>query len=122
MLLNESTRRLKVLSKKLGSCIEKARPFYEAYEVAKKAQVDCQKAAVLFQRANGIHMILSGNLVPYIIYFFAEIHAAAKETVALAEQRFMSNQHEWQFDNAWQEMLNHATIKVISNKTWFNIQ
>lgn len=26
----------------------------------------------------------------------------------------MSNQHEWQFDNAWQEMLNHATIKVSS--------
>lgn len=44
---------------------------------------------------------------------FLEIHAAAKETVALAEQRFMSNQHEWQFDNAWQEMLNHATIKVM---------
>lgn len=43
---------------------------------------------------------------------FTEIYAAAKETVALAEQRFMSNSHEWQFDNAWQEMLNHATIKV----------
>lgn len=25
----------------------------------------------------------------------------------------MSNSHEWQFDNAWQEMLNHATLKVI---------
>lgn len=43
----------------------------------------------------------------------SEIHQAAKETVALAEQRFLSKQHEWQFDNAWQEMLNHATIKVI---------
>lgn len=93
MLLNESTRRLKLFSKKLGSCIERARPYYEAVEVSKKAQMECQKAAVLFQRAN-------------------EIHAAAKETVALAEQRFMSNQHEWQFDNAWQEMLNHATMKV----------
>lgn len=41
------------------------------------------------------------------------MHAAAKETVALAEQRFMSNSHEWQFDNAWQEMLNHATLKVM---------
>jgi hypothetical protein len=93
MLLSESTRRLKVLSKKLGSCIERARPYYEALEIAKKAQQECQKAAVQFQRAN-------------------EIHAAAKETVALAEQRFLSNQHEWQFDNAWQEMLNHATIKI----------
>lgn len=25
----------------------------------------------------------------------------------------MSNSHEWQFDNAWQEMLNHATQKVM---------
>ncbi|GAB0091530.1 SH3 domain-binding protein 5 homolog [Sergentomyia squamirostris] len=94
ILLNESTRRLKLLSKKLGSCIDKARPFYEAVEKARIAQIECQKAAVKFQRAN-------------------EIHAAAKETVALAEQRFMSNSHEWQFDNAWQEMLNHATIKVM---------
>ncbi|XP_075169746.1 SH3 domain-binding protein parcas isoform X2 [Haematobia irritans] len=94
ILLNESTRRLKLSSKKLGSCIDKARPYYEALEKAKIAQIECQKAAVKFQRAN-------------------EIHAAAKETVALAEQRFMSNSHEWQFDNAWQEMLNHATQKVM---------
>ncbi|XP_069678062.1 SH3 domain-binding protein 5 homolog [Periplaneta americana] len=94
LLLNESTRRLKLLSKKLGSCIERARPYYDSLEVAKKAQLECQRAAVQFQRAN-------------------EIHQAAKETVALAEQRFLSKQHEWQFDNAWQEMLNHATIKVM---------
>ncbi|XP_061399914.1 SH3 domain-binding protein 5 homolog [Musca vetustissima] len=94
ILLNESTRRLKLSSKKLGSCIDKARPYYEALDKAKAAQIECQKAAVKFQRAN-------------------EIHAAAKETVALAEQRFMSNSHEWQFDNAWQEMLNHATQKVM---------
>ncbi|XP_065155940.1 SH3 domain-binding protein 5 homolog [Atheta coriaria] len=94
MLLNESTRRLKLLSKKLGACIEKARPYYDSLEVAKKAQFECQKAAVAFQRSN-------------------EFHAAAKETVALAEQQFMNNQHEWQFDNAWQEMLNHATMKVM---------
>ncbi|XP_053965565.1 SH3 domain-binding protein 5 homolog [Anastrepha ludens] len=94
ILLNESTRRLKLSSKKLGSCIEKARPYYEALEKAREAQIECQKAAVKFQRAN-------------------EIHTAAKETVALAEQRFMSNSHEWQFDNAWQEMLNHATQKVM---------
>lgn len=94
ILMNESTRRLKLSSKKLGSCIDKARPYYEALEKARAAQLQCQAAAIKFQRAN-------------------EIHAAAKETVALAEQRFMSNSHEWQFDNAWQEMLNHATIKVM---------
>jgi SH3-domain binding protein 5 len=93
ILLNESTRRLKLLSKKLGNCIEKARPYHEACEKARLAQIECQKAAVQYQRAN-------------------EIHAAAKETVALAEQRFLSNSHEWQFDGAWQEMLNHATLKV----------
>ncbi|XP_050096108.1 SH3 domain-binding protein 5 homolog isoform X2 [Anopheles aquasalis] len=94
ILMNESTRRLKLSSKKLGSCIDKARPYYEALEKAKVAQLECQAATLKYQRAN-------------------EIHAAAKETVALAEQRFMSNSHEWQFDNAWQEMLNHATIKVM---------
>nr|CAD7587224.1 unnamed protein product [Timema genevievae] len=83
----------RIQSKKLGSCIERARPYYEALEVAKQAQLECQRAAVQFQRAN-------------------EIHQAAKETVALAEQRFISKQHVWQFDNAWQEMLNHATLKV----------
>ncbi|XP_068144563.1 SH3 domain-binding protein 5 homolog [Drosophila tropicalis] len=98
ILLNESTRRLKLSSKKLGNCIEKARPYYEALDKAREAQVECQQAAVKFQRAN-------------------EIHAAAKETVALAEQRFMSNSHEWQFDNAWQEMLNHATQKVMDAET-----
>lgn len=53
--------------------------------------------------------------------FFIEIHAAAKETVALAEHRFMSNQHEWQFDNAWQEMLNHATIKVSASTIAYSL-
>uniref|UniRef100_A0A1A9WV55 Uncharacterized protein n=1 Tax=Glossina brevipalpis TaxID=37001 RepID=A0A1A9WV55_9MUSC len=94
ILLNESTRRLKLSTKKLGSCIEKARPYYEALNKARAAQIECQKAAVKFRTANGIH-------------------AAAKEMVTVAEQRFMSNSHEWQFDNAWQEMLNHATQKVM---------
>ena len=31
----------------------------------------------------------------------------------MAEQRFLSNSNTWDFDNAWQEMLNHATIKVM---------
>lgn len=44
--------------------------------------------------------------------FIPELHAAAKETVTLAEQRFVSKQDEWQFDSNWQEVLNHAIIKV----------
>jgi len=94
ILLNESTRRLKLSAKKFGVSIERSRPYHEAVEKSRIAQIECQKAAAKFQRAN-------------------EIHAAAKETVALAEERFMSNSHEWQFDNAWQEMLNHATLKVM---------
>jgi len=93
-LLTDSTHHLKSLSKRLGSCIEKARPYYEALDVSTKAASECQKAAVQFQRAAGIH-------------------AAAKETISLAEERFLDNSGEWQFDNAWQEMLNHATIKVM---------
>ncbi|XP_012218080.1 SH3 domain-binding protein 5 homolog [Linepithema humile] len=94
-LLSDTTRRLKEITEKLGtSCIEKARCYYEALELARQAQVQCQQQAKLFQRAS-------------------EIHAAAKETVALAEARFMSHQHEWNFDQAWQDMLNHATIKVM---------
>lgn len=94
MLMNDSMRRIKLWARKLGSCIERARPYYEALEIAKKAQQECQRAAVKYQRAN-------------------EIHQAAKETVALAEARFLSKQHVWQFDNAWQDMLNHATLKVM---------
>ena len=71
--------------------IEKARPYLE---IANKAQKECQSAATAFQRASGIH-------------------AAAKETIALAEERFLTNSSVWQFDNAWQEMLNHATMKVM---------
>lgn len=93
-LLSDSTHHLKSLSKRLGSCIEKARPYYEALDQMTRAQAECQKAAVQFQRSAGIH-------------------AAAKETISLAEERFLDNSGEWQFDNAWQEMLNHATIKVM---------
>lgn len=94
-LLSETTKRLKEILNKVGnSYVEKARCYYEALEVARQAQVKCQQQAQLFQRAS-------------------EIHAAAKETVALAESRFMSHQHEWNFDQAWQDMLNHATLKVM---------
>uniref|UniRef100_A0A1E1XU75 Putative btk-associated sh3-domain binding protein sab n=1 Tax=Amblyomma sculptum TaxID=1581419 RepID=A0A1E1XU75_AMBSC len=92
--LSESSHKLRILAKKLGKSIEAARPYYEAKEYAQKAQLECQRAAVQYQRAS-------------------EVHQAAKETISLAEQRFLSNQTQWEFDNAWQEMLNHATMKVM---------
>lgn len=98
MLLSRSTQQLKTLAKKLGSCIDKSRPYYDALEEYKTAQEACQEAAVQFQRAYGVHK-------------------AAKETIALAEQRFLSQKHEWKFDNAWQEMLNQATIRVMEAET-----
>jgi hypothetical protein len=57
---------------------------------------------------------LFDNISNFVAYFwlFEGIHKAAKETIALAEQRFISHQHEWKFDNAWQEMLNQATMRV----------
>ncbi|XP_068629404.1 SH3 domain-binding protein 5 homolog isoform X2 [Battus philenor] len=94
LLLNETSRRLQALTKRLGTCVDKSRPYHEAVSAASVARAECQRAAVQFQRAS-------------------ELHAAAKETVTLAEQRFVSKQDEWQFDSNWQEVLNHAIIKVM---------
>ncbi|XP_043460956.1 SH3 domain-binding protein 5 homolog [Leptopilina heterotoma] len=94
-LLSDTGRRSDEIKCKLGnSCIEKSRCYFQALKVVEEARKQCQKQAKLFSGAN-------------------EIHAAAKETVALAESRFMSHQHEWNFDEAWQDMLSHATIKVM---------
>ncbi|XP_023673441.1 SH3 domain-binding protein 5-like isoform X2 [Paramormyrops kingsleyae] len=41
-----------------------------------------------------------------------EVLRAAKETIALAEQRLLEEDSR-QFDSAWQEMLNHATQRVM---------
>lgn len=54
--------------------------------------------------------------------FCSAIHQAARETIALAEERFANLKEkerqdgkERKFDAAWQEMLNHATMKVKMN-------
>ncbi|KAJ0054865.1 hypothetical protein NL108_006298, partial [Boleophthalmus pectinirostris] len=57
------------------------------------AQIEAQKATQEFQRA-------------------VEILRAAKETIALAEERLLEEDSR-QFDSAWQEMLNHATQRVM---------
>ena len=41
-LLSDSTHHLKSLSKRLGNCIEKARPYYESVDQMTRAQV-CEK-------------------------------------------------------------------------------
>ncbi|XP_021933504.1 uncharacterized protein LOC110836541 isoform X2 [Zootermopsis nevadensis] len=90
-LLCESTVRIDSLAKKLGACIDRARPYYESRMKAKEALQDTQQAAVRFERANSAH-------------------AAAKEMVYLAEEGLSTEGRT--FDHAWQEMLNHATMRV----------
>ncbi|GAB1609278.1 uncharacterized protein LOC115220940 [Argonauta hians] len=89
--LSDSTHKLNAMSKKLGACIDKARPYYDARMKAKEAHIDTQKAAVRYERA-------------------CSMHEAAKEMVHLAEQGYMKRDQP--SDPAWQEMLNHATMKV----------
>ncbi|XP_071452182.1 neurofilament light polypeptide-like [Hetaerina americana] len=95
-LLSESTVRIDSLAKRLGSCIEKARPYYEARVKAKEALLETQKAAARFERASSAH-------------------AAAKEMVYLAEEGLKAEGRT--FDHAWQEMLNHATMRVNESET-----
>ncbi|XP_033732899.1 uncharacterized protein LOC117322228 [Pecten maximus] len=89
--LSESTQKLNTLAKKLGACVEKARPYYDARVKVKDAHVEAQKTALRFERA-------------------CSMHEAAKEMVQLAEQGYMCREEP--SDPAWQEMLNHATMKV----------
>ncbi|XP_015602648.1 guanine nucleotide exchange factor rei-2 isoform X3 [Cephus cinctus] len=90
-LLCESTLKIDSLAKKLGNCIERSRPYYDARFKAKEALQETQKAAIRFERAN------------------SQL-AAAKEMVYLAEDGLRTEGRC--FDHAWQEMLNHATSRV----------
>ncbi|XP_042907820.2 SH3 domain-binding protein 5-like [Parasteatoda tepidariorum] len=91
LLLSESSLRGNQLAKKLGSCVERARPYYEARMHAKQLQTQTQKAALRYERASSAH-------------------SAAKEMVYLAEEGL--KKEGGCFDPAWQEMLNHATLRV----------
>ncbi|XP_076865984.1 SH3 domain-binding protein 5 [Brachyhypopomus gauderio] len=92
-VLVEATLKLDEHVKKIGKAVEDAKPYWEARKVARQAQVEAQRATQEFQRA-------------------IEILRAAKETIALAEERLLEEDSR-QFDSAWQEMLNHATQRVM---------
>ncbi|KAM6899255.1 LOW QUALITY PROTEIN: SH3 domain-binding protein 5-like [Xenentodon cancila] len=92
-VLAEATVKLDELVKKIGRAVDDSKPYWEARKVAKKARVEAQQATQEFQRA-------------------VEILRAAKETIALAEERLLEEDTR-QFDSAWQEMLNHATQRVM---------
>ncbi|KAL2080652.1 hypothetical protein ACEWY4_024445 [Coilia grayii] len=92
-VLVEATMKLDEQVKKIGKAVEESKPYWEARRMARQAQVEAQKATQDFQRA-------------------IEILRAAKETIALAEERLLEEDSR-QFDSAWQEMLNHATQRVM---------
>ncbi|XP_026880298.2 SH3-binding domain protein 5-like, a [Electrophorus electricus] len=89
-ILTDSARKLNAQNTQLGTCIEKARPYYEARRLAKEAQQKTQNAALGYERA-------------------VSMHAAAREMVFVAEQGMAADKT---LDQTWQEMLNHATAKV----------
>lgn len=92
-VLVEATVKLDEQVKRIGRAVDDSKPYWEARKVARQAQVEAQKATQEFQRA-------------------VEILRAAKETIALAEERLLEEDTR-QFDSAWQEMLNHATQRVM---------
>lgn len=89
ILLCESTAKVDALRLKLGLCVERAKPYYEARFCANEALKQTQIAAMRYERANSAH-------------------SAAREMVYLAEQGLGGRT----LDPAWQEMLNHATQRV----------
>ncbi|XP_040901150.1 SH3 domain-binding protein 5b [Toxotes jaculatrix] len=92
-VLFEATAKLDELVKKIGKAVEESKPYWEARRLARQAQLEAQKSTQDFQRAT-------------------EVLRAAKETISLAEQRLLEEDNR-QFDSAWQEMLNHATQRVM---------
>lgn len=66
-LLCESTAKVDAIRLKLGMCVERARPYYEARFYANEILKQTQMAAMKFERANSAH-------------------SAAREMVYLAEQ------------------------------------
>lgn len=92
-VLMEATVKLDEQAKKIGKAVEDSKPYWEARRAARHAQLEAQRATQEYQRA-------------------IEILRAAKETIALAEERLLEEDSR-QFDSAWQEMLNHATQRVM---------
>ncbi|TSK16116.1 SH3 domain-binding protein 5 [Bagarius yarrelli] len=92
-VLVEATLKLDELLKKIGKAVEDSKPYWEARRLARQAQLEAQRTTQDFQRAT-------------------EVLRAAKETIALAEQRLLEEDKR-HFDSAWQEMLNHATQRVM---------
>ena len=86
-------QRLEFLQKKLGACIMKAKPYYEAMEKTEKLQQEAQKTVQEYQRANSLYK-------------------TAKETLSVAENNLMT--HE--IPDAWQEHISSTITKINTSK------
>lgn len=95
LLLSESSQKINQLAKKLGSHVEKARPYYEARMKVKELEAAARKASVRHERAS-------------------LAHGTARQMVALAEEglRRHNGSPQGSLDPVFQEMLNQATVRV----------
>ncbi|KAK7508490.1 hypothetical protein BaRGS_00000056 [Batillaria attramentaria] len=90
-----ASQRMEELGAKIRKSIQRARQYFELIGKAKEAQSEAVRAARQYQTANGVYR-------------------AAKETIALAELRLMDDDSQSaSLSSAWQEMLNHATVRVM---------
>ncbi|CAF1435072.1 unnamed protein product [Rotaria magnacalcarata] len=82
-------QRLANLAKTLGRCVERGRPYYDAFQQAEEARLETGRAAQEYQNS-------------------VELHCTAKENLAAAENQLSES------DNVtWQECMNHLTMKVM---------
>ena len=90
---NRQLQRLEFLQKKLGSCITKSKPYYEALKLTERLQNEAQRAVQDYQRANSLYK-------------------TAKETLSVAEHSLMSGE----IPDAWQEHLSVTITKINTSK------
>lgn len=88
-LLSDSTQKIEILSKKLSSSIEKARPYYEARDNAQELHLKAQEETLKYEQ-------------------LAEEQKKTKAVVAEAEQQLTSTDG----DSKWQEILTTTADKV----------
>lgn len=93
LLLSESSQKINQLAKKLGSHVEKARPYYEARMKAKELEDAARKASLRHERAT-------------------LAHCTARQMVALAEEGLRRQGAQGSLDPMFQDMLNQATVRV----------
>ncbi|XP_041367649.1 SH3 domain-binding protein 5-like [Gigantopelta aegis] len=97
-MFTESSKNMEQMGRKIKKRIQRARQYYEIKEAAVVAQSEVLRSARQFQTAIGVYR-------------------AAKETIALAELKLIDSQGNQSsaamLSTAWQEMLNHAYIRVM---------